>query len=194
VGVTVPRRIEAGDVVLAVLGPEAAEEVADVINANLDHLAPWMVWAQRPTNAQEQAMRLATGVEHAESGADGSYTIVRGGRVVGGCGLHRRAGEGTLDIGYWIAADHSGRGIVTTAAAALAHVAFEHHRAMQVRIACDEANVRSAAVPARLGFVHVDTLDEPRTAPATTNRTMVWVMTRDRWPESPGASIPVSYA
>ena len=27
------------------------------------------------------------------------------GRVVGGTGLHRRGGEGALEIGYWVAAD-----------------------------------------------------------------------------------------
>ena len=190
--VTAPERIVAGPVVLEVLGPEWADEVADAINENLDHLRPWMVWAHRSTTTQEQAMRLAVAGEQARAGGDASYTILDGGRVVGGCGLHRR--DGDLEIGYWLVADAEGQGFVTAAAAALARVAFERFDAPTVTITCDEANVRSAAVPRRLGFAHVETRDEDRSAPADTNRTMVWRLARAGWPESPGFAIPVSYA
>lgn len=189
-----PRRIVAGPVTLELHGPDDAERVADVINANLDHLSPWMPWAHRPTTAHEQAVRLAMVVEQAERGGDASYSIVRDGFVIGGCGLHQRNDPDTLDIGYWIAQDEAGRGYVRAAAAGLLHVAFEHYRCRRARITCDEANVRSASVAQRLGFTHVDTIDEERSAPADTNRTMVWELLAADWPESPGARVRVSYA
>ena len=190
-----PLRIVAGRVVLQLHGPDEAGAVADVINANLEHLRPWMPWAHRETDAHEQAMRLAVAIENAERDRDLSYTITVDGRIAGGCGLHRRdADERTLDIGYWIAADAEGHGYVTEAAAGLAHVAFERYEARLIRITCDEANVRSAAVPRRLGFAHVDTVDEERDAPASSNRTMIWELTREAWTESPGRAIAVSYA
>lgn len=192
--VAAPARIEIGPVVLVLQGPDDAEELAELINGDLPHLEPWMPWAHRPTNAHEQAMRLAVGAENAMSGGDAGYSITVTGRVAGGCGLHRRAGDSTLDIGYWIAVAHEGRGYVTSAATGLTRVAFDLYGASSVRITCDEANVRSAAVPRRLGFTHTDTIDEERNAPADTNRTMVWVLTADEWPESPGFRVTVSYA
>lgn len=189
-----PARIEAGPVVLALQGPDDADVVAQVVNANLDHLAPWMPWAHRPTNAQEQAVRLALAAEEAARGGEAAYGILRAGRLVGGCGLHARSGDDTLDIGYWLAAEATGAGCATAAAAALTRVAFERYGKRHVRITCDEANVRSAAVARRLGFVHVATVDETRTAPADTDRTMVWELPVTQWPSSPGAAIPVSYA
>lgn len=192
--IAAPHRIVAGPVVLELHGPDEAERVADVINANLDHLSPWMPWAHRPTAAHEQAVRLAMVVEQAGRGGDASYSIVREGLVVGGCGLHHRGEPGVLDVGYWIARDSAGQGFVTAAAAGLTRVAFEHYRCRRVRITCDEANVRSAAVAERLGFALVDTIDEERSAPADTNRTMVWELGPDGWPESPGFSVRVSYA
>jgi RimJ/RimL family protein N-acetyltransferase len=192
-----PRRIVAGPIVLELHGPDRAAEVADLINANIDHLRPWMPWAHRSTNTQEQAMRLAFGIERAENDGDATYSIVDArGAIIGGCGLHDRGegASGTRDIGYWIAADASGHGYVTAAAGALTHIAFEVYGCDAVRITCDEANVRSAAVPERLGFAHLDTIDEERSAPADTNRTMVWVMTKQRWADSRGSRLDVSYA
>lgn len=192
--ISAPRRIVAGPVALELLGPDDAQRVADTINENLDHLSPWMPWAHRPTTAHEQAVRLAMAVELAERGGDASYSIVRDGFVIGGCGLHQRGDADTLDVGYWISHDSTGHGYVTAAAAGLTRVAFEHYRCRRVRITCDEANVRSAAVAERVGFTHIDTIDEERSAPADTNRTMVWQLLADDWPESPGSRVRVSYA
>lgn len=189
-----PASIAAGPVLLELLDPERGGDVADVVNADLDHLRPWMPWAHRPTNAQEQAMRLATSAATAADGDDASYTITVDGRIVGGCGLHARSEPGERDIGYWIAASDESKGYVTAAAAGLARVAFEVVGSPKVRITCDEANVRSAAVPARLGFTHEVTLEREASAPAETGRFMVWVLTADEWPESPGYDVPVSYA
>ena len=190
------RRVDCGPIVLVMHGPDDAAAVADAINESLEHLRPWMAWAQRETTVAEQAMRLAVGVERAEAGGgDWSYSIVEGatGAIAGGCGLHQRVGDGTLDIGYWLHVDFTGRGFVTHAAAALTHVAFEALSCMSVRITCDEANVASAAVPRRLGFAHVDTIHEDPQAPAERARTMVWVLARDNWSKSHAATFSVSY-
>jgi RimJ/RimL family protein N-acetyltransferase len=45
-----------------------------------------------------------------------------------------------------------------------------------VEIHCDEANVRSAAVPRRLGYRLDRVEDGDRTAPADTGRRMIWVL------------------
>ena len=42
--------------------------------------------------------------------------------LVGGCGLHRRQ-SGTVELGYWIAREHWGRGIATEAATAVIDIA-----------------------------------------------------------------------
>jgi ribosomal-protein-serine acetyltransferase len=63
-------------------------------------------------------------------------------------------------IGYWLAADAQGRGLMTRAVAACldhAFAAWDLHR-IEIRAAPD--NARSRAVPERLGFVQEGILRE----------------------------------
>jgi RimJ/RimL family protein N-acetyltransferase len=113
-------------------------------------------------------------------------------RVLGGTGLHTRVGEGAREIGYWIHQDHINRGLATEAAAALTKVAFGIDDVNRVEIHCDPENLRSAAVPKKLGFAHEATLrrrvngtdGEPRD-------TMIWTLFADEYPASPAASAEI---
>ena len=102
-------------------------------------------------------------------------TLPGDGAIVGGCGLHRRVGEGGLEIGYWVHVDHGRRGIATALARALTDAALALPDVDRVEIHCDEANVRSAAVPRRLGY-RLDRIDDDEvTAPAEIGRSLIWV-------------------
>jgi RimJ/RimL family protein N-acetyltransferase len=182
-----PPRAQLGPTVLAALSADHGAEVADAVNESLEHLAPWMDWAHRPTTAHEQAMRLALAEERRKAGGDATWMILDGDdadRVIGGCGLHHRAGTGTMDIGYWLRADATGRGHATRAAAALARVGFELLALDEINIICKATNASSASVARRLGFTHVETRDE----------SMTWKMAASAWPSSPAAAMSVDAA
>ena len=114
-------------------------------------------------------------------GREFQYVIRRrsAGTVVGGCGLHARQGPGVLEIGYWTHVDHLGAGVATTAAGALTQAALALAPVSRVEIQCDATNVRSAAVPRRIGYRYVQTVAlEP--GPAGEVRPhMVWAFDRD---------------
>jgi RimJ/RimL family protein N-acetyltransferase len=81
------------------------------------------------------------------------------GAYLGSSGLHRIDWSvPNVEIGYWIRTRFEGLGFITEAAALVAAFAFEAVQAQRVRIRCDAANTRSAAVPRRLGFAHEATL------------------------------------
>ena len=105
-----------------------------------------------------------------ERGADRNFAIVDDaatGEQLGGCGLHDRIGPDGREIGYWLVADATGRGIVTAAARALTELALAMDGVTRVEIHCDEANVRSAAVARRLGY-RLDRIElDPSRRPAT---------------------------
>ena len=92
------------------------------------------------------------------------------------------------EIGYWIHADRIHQGIATQASAALTRVAFEIDHVARVEIHCDPANVRSAAVPRKLGFTHEATLRHHTLLQDGEFRdTMIWTLLASEFPNSPSA-------
>lgn len=112
--------------------------------------------------------------------------------VLGGTGLHTRAGEGAREIGYWIHVAHVRKGYATEAAMALTRVAFEIDGVERVEIKCDPRNTASAMVPERIGFG----LESIRKRGALgvdeeLHDTMVWSMSAESFCTSPAKTAPI---
>jgi RimJ/RimL family protein N-acetyltransferase len=156
-------RIETPRLVVRCWSPEDAALAKKAEDESRDHLRPFMLWADRsPESIGEVVDKLRLFRSWFDSGEDfmfGAFSK-EDGACVGGSGLHPRVGKGGLEIGYWIHADHLRRGYATEMAGALTRAAFEVGRMRWVEIRCATTNVASAAVPARLGFVHEATLKE----------------------------------
>ncbi|MEV7782242.1 GNAT family N-acetyltransferase [Kitasatospora sp. NPDC088351] len=151
------------------------------VRANLDHLRPWMEWAaEAPTRAQTGRL-TAAGAAAWDAGTDFIYLAgldARPGSVIGAFGLHGRIGPGALEIGYWVSAEHVGRGIATAAARALTETALALPGIERVEIRCDQANGPSAAVPRKLGYRLDRVADTAVRAPGETGRQLVWIKER----------------
>jgi RimJ/RimL family protein N-acetyltransferase len=188
-------RIVTERLVIRCWNPADAGLLKKAIDASLDHLRPWMPWAiHEPEPVADKVARL----RHFRSLFDADEDYVYGifdadeREVVGGTGLHLRHGPAAREIGYWLRADLEGRGLMTETVAALTRVAFEVDRIRWVEIRCDPANVRSAAVPRRLGFAHEATLAlRTETGEGAPRDVMVFTMLQHAFPESPCAGAPI---
>jgi RimJ/RimL family protein N-acetyltransferase len=172
--------------------PTDAARLSAAIERDLDHLRAWMPWAHREPltlDARVELLRRFRG--QLDLGQDCVYGIFDRDetRVIGGTGLHGQGPE-AREIGYWIAADCQGQGLVTEVVAALTRVGFAIERVQRVHIRCDPTNHRSAAVPRRLGYTHEATLrrrllgigDGPR------RDAMLWSLFAADHPASPAAA------
>lgn len=181
-------RVETDRLVLRCWNPVDAPLLKEAIDVSLEHLRPWMPWAEHePEELPAKFERLRRFRAEFDLGSNFVYGIFNADetRVLGGTGLHTRIGPGALEIGYWIRVDEINRGVATEASAALTRVAFEVHGVHRVVIQCDPANERSAAVPSKLGFVHEATLRENMPMGDGTFRdTMVWTMLRNEYADS----------
>jgi RimJ/RimL family protein N-acetyltransferase len=147
-----------------------------------------MPWARdEPAEPDALVQRLRRFRDEFDLGVDFLYGIFdrEEREVLGGTGLHTRAGEGAREIGYWIHAAHVRRGYATEAAAALTRVAFELVGVERVEIRCDPKNEASAGVPRKLGFtlesvLAGDTIEVDRQP----RDTMVWALLRGAYPTS----------
>jgi ribosomal-protein-serine acetyltransferase len=130
-----------------------AEEVTAIVRANLSHLQPWMAWATDDysvESAKEWIQRMLN--EFAQDGRFGASILVDE-KVVGSIGFHNLdTANGSAHIGYWIAKEYEGRGIITRCCEVLVDYLFEVRRLNRIQINCNVENTRSRAVPERLGF------------------------------------------
>ncbi len=178
-----PEQIEIGDDVLLVrCRTERAAAAVIAINASLEHLRPWMAWAGEPTTEAAMATFFAASEELWEQRKDFGYSIVDAADtvVLGGCGLHGRLGPLGLEIGYWVHVDQIGRGLATAAARRLTDAALSIDGIERVRIQCVEDNVRSARVPAKLGYT-LEGVSVQEAGPCAGRPTQVWVIDRSTW-------------
>jgi RimJ/RimL family protein N-acetyltransferase len=176
-------RIETQRLVLRCWDPADAGLMKDAIDTSLDHLRPWMPWAEsEPSTIEQKRALLARFAEDFARGDDAVYGIFEPDerRVVGSTGLHPRLDGNAREIGYWIRADATGRGLAGESTAALTRVAFEVDGVEWMEIHCDPANVRSAAIPRRLGYQLADGRDG--------SGHLVFRMLRGAYPRSPAAN------
>lgn len=139
-------------------GEAVAEAVAESRDRLLGADMPWVKEWDAPEQGAIFVRRCHAKWAAREDFAFGLWERATG-AYLGGSGLHRIDWSvPNAEIGYWIRTGSEGRGFVTEAAALIAAFAFDVLHAQRVRIRCAAENVRSAAVPRRLGFVHEATL------------------------------------
>jgi ribosomal-protein-serine acetyltransferase len=159
-----------------------AQALNDAVAASREHLLPWMPWAAEPPMTLERRLQLLADWEREwRAGGDCVYGIFVDEQVAGGCGLHRRLGPDGLEIGYWLQAGFTGRGVMTTAAGLLTDVAFGVPGIAFVEIHHDKANARSGGVPRRLGYKLVREVTREPEAPAEIGVECQWRLTREQW-------------
>ena len=140
----------------AVVRPVRATDVDEMLAlslANQEHLRPWMPWAADVRRENTEAYVTAA-IEQRERDDGVQFVLVVDGALGGALGFHRidRLHLATT-LGYWLAAEHVGRGLATRGVRALVSLAFGPWGLHRVEIDCGVGNARSRAVPERLGFV-----------------------------------------
>jgi RimJ/RimL family protein N-acetyltransferase len=175
--------------------PADAPLLEAALAASWAHLAPWMPWARGEPTDLEGAIDLTRCWRGAfDLGQDFVYGVFHPdeGEVWGGSGLHTRAGEGAREIGYWIHVEQINRGLATELAGALTKVAFEIDGLRRAEIHCVPANVRSAAVARKLGYVHEGTLRARAPDGEGAYRdSMIWTLLKDEYPASAAAAVRI---
>ena len=158
---SVAYRIETSRLVLRCWEPDDAPLLKEAVDSSLEQLRPWMPWARYEPQSLDEKLQLAREFRgQFDLGEQFVFGILEPdeSRALGGCGLHPRGGEGSLEIGYWIRADSIGRGLATEVAAVLTRVGFEHFGLERVDLTVDPENERSCKIPRKLGFVEEGTL------------------------------------
>lgn len=162
-GMIRPSSILIGDVVvLRRLRSDEVEDLVRTVEEAIPHLRPWMAWAANEFDPDAVRAHVAETDANWEAGTEFTYVITIDGKIAGRCGLMPRVGEGGLEIGYSLHPAHVGRGAATEATHLLVKAAFELPGIEFVDIVHDSVNVRSGAIPRKLGFTEIARTSPPQ--------------------------------
>jgi ribosomal-protein-serine acetyltransferase len=147
------RRID-DEVALALLEEQHAGELFRLVDANRPYLRQWLPWLDANTRPEHTAAFVQLGLRRFAAREGLACGIRFRGALAGVVGLHHIDwANRRTSLGYWVAEEHQGKGIVTRACAGLLDYVFGELGLNHVEIACAPGNERSCAVPERLGFV-----------------------------------------
>ena len=129
-----------------------AQSTFDLTDRNRDHLRPWMPWVDGTVTVADTLGFLTFARAEYTAGRQFHCNLRYRGAHVGAIGMRINRPNDKGEIGYWLDREHEGRGIVTRATRALTGAAFDQLGLHRVTIRAAVENVRSRAVPERLGY------------------------------------------
>ncbi|MEP7157174.1 MAG: GNAT family N-acetyltransferase, partial [Betaproteobacteria bacterium] len=157
----IPDELRGERVLLRPLRDDDAYALWNAVEASRDHLARWMPWVKDHNSqdfSREYIRKMQAKWIMREDFPMGIFRIADN-LLLGASGLHRIDWSvPAMEAGYWLRPDAEGHGYIGEAVQLLMGFAFNHLHAERLEIRCDSKNLRSAAVPQRLGFVHEATL------------------------------------
>lgn len=138
---------------LRAVGLHHAADLLKLMDANREHLRRWHPWVDDLRSVADVETRISTWKEQQAANRGFHAGIWFDGQL---CGV---IGHPNVDwvnrwtaLSYWLDAAHQGQGIMTICCRALITHAFKAWQLNRILIECAVENVRSRAIPERLGF------------------------------------------
>ncbi|QDG52530.1 GNAT family N-acetyltransferase [Persicimonas caeni] len=130
-----------------------AEALYEVIEQNREHIGQWLPFVDW-TDGPDDTLEFIRGARKRwAEGRAVPTSIWLDGQLVGTIGfVNMNREQKRAEIGYWLAAEHQGKGIVTRATRALVDYGFAELGLYRIEVRCEPSNERSFGVPERLGF------------------------------------------
>ncbi|SDP79094.1 Protein N-acetyltransferase, RimJ/RimL family [Actinopolyspora xinjiangensis] len=170
------------DAELRPLEPWQAAEFAEFTEANREHLAPWLPWADLVVD-EESARRFLGNYANKQAEDTGRIMGIHSrGELVGGA-LFRGfdTSNGCCEIGVWLSESAQGNGLVTRTCEHLIDWAVRIRGMARVEYRVSTENHRSIAVAKRLGMTHEGTLRGYFPVRGRRHDMQIWALLAEEW-------------
>jgi len=141
------------DLELRLLELYHSQELFELIDGSRNHLKMYLPWVDNTISVSDtKAFIENSKKQYAESNAFDAGIWYKGelAGVIGFHSINRSIKE--ISIGYWLSEKSLGKGLITRTCKELINFAFNNYKMNRVEIRCAEDNLRSRAIPERLGF------------------------------------------
>lgn len=138
-----------------------SQKIYELTEANRYFLREWLSWLDDIKSVSDTNKFIESTIKTSSSGGAPNFAVLYDGEICGVAGfneINKRNRVGS--IGYWLAEDYNGRGIATHVVKKLLEIGFGEFNLNKIEIRCAENNIKSRAIPERLGFIYEATLRE----------------------------------
>lgn len=135
--------------------PGDGKAVNAAITASIDELKPWLGFVQDQPSPRETEINIMESHILFLKRENLRYLIFdrETDEFIGTTGFHAIEWEiPKMEIGYWISTVHSGKGYMIEAVGALTDLAIDNFACRRIEIRCESENIKSRAVPEKLGY------------------------------------------
>lgn len=141
------------NVSLTLLEKRDAKELFTLVNESRNYLREWLPWVDNMQHEADYEPIIEMWLKQFSSEDGFQAGISYQGKIVGMVGFHGIDWMNKkTSIGYWLAEEYQGKGIMTDAVRSLLDIAFTTYKLNRVEILCGVENVKSRHIPERLGF------------------------------------------
>lgn len=147
------------DIMLSLLEEDNAQTLFDLVTANKEFLSNWLSFPS-VTNKMGDSKAFIQNSLFRFVNKEGFWVgIWYQESLVGSIGfLYFDWKVRKTEIGYWLGEAYTNKGIITKACAAMVSYAFKELELNKVEVKAAVKNLKSVAVPKRLGFKHEGTI------------------------------------
>lgn len=169
------------DLELRPLSLRDARAIFALVEANRDYLRRWLPWPDVNRSVLDSRAFVLRVRAQARLGTAQSFGLWWRNRLVGVAGfVWIDAANQSAAIGYWLAQEAEGHGLMTAAVSALLRHGFRTLKLNRIEIRAGVRNRRSRAIPERLGFRREGTLRQAeRLADRFVNHTVYGLLKGD---------------
>jgi ribosomal-protein-serine acetyltransferase len=140
-------------ITLRLLQAHHAKILFDLVDSNRDHLRTWLPWLDKTLSEKDSAGFISGMLSTFASTGAFVCGIWHRERLCGVVGYNRIDSENRIGyIGYWLSKDAEGKGIMTDCCRAVVKHGFEEYGLNRIVITVATNNIKSQAIPDRLGF------------------------------------------
>ncbi|OOG91221.1 GNAT family N-acetyltransferase [Bacillus pseudomycoides] len=141
------------EIKLQLLEKHHKEELYQLVDRSREHLRKWLPWVKGTKSADAYDEILPMWLKKYADGNGFETGIRYKGKLVGMVGIHEvNWAKKATSLGYYLAEEAGGKGIMTRSVKAVLRYAFEELKLNKIEIRCGVENQKSRAIPERLGF------------------------------------------
>lgn len=133
--------------------PQYADELFELTDRNRDFLKQWLPWLDTVTKPSDTKEFIKKQLLRFQQGEALHVTILYRDKIAGVLGYNWiDQFNGIGYIGYWLAREYNGKGVMTESVKDLIGLGFEYYALNRIEIRCAVDNHKSRAIPERLNF------------------------------------------